>query len=190
MKRKRKSQLSCCVARVPSAREDRGLPTTGLAHEANETASSSPLASQFAALHPGPLHSQFRVHTRSFVKPGPASFSRPTPLLGVPPLSSPIERADTPSARQCDRWAFPQLCLADSLPELLFLLGPAKPRGIHSCSPSAVLAGNRAVLAPCTAWREFRTGNLAASPSIPWRSSCPHGAHLLASAVCLMVMVL
>ena len=69
-----------------------------------------------------PLLSLFSVHTRFLSSkappPWPASFSGPTPLLGVPPLSLPIGRADTPSARQRDRWAFPQLCLADSLPDL------------------------------------------------------------------------
>ena len=54
-----------------------------------------------------------RPHTRFLSReappPWPASFSRPTPLLGVPPLSLPIGRADTPSARQRDRWAFPPL---------------------------------------------------------------------------------
>jgi len=139
--RKEKSRLSCCVAgsasvfpslstEVRSAREARGLSTTNSAHEAKKTASlfhkgcsssdhSSPLSVQLPIT---PLHSLFSVHTRFLSSeappPWPASFSGPTPLLGVPPLSPPIGRADTPSARQRDRWAFPPLCLADSLPDL------------------------------------------------------------------------
>ena len=45
-----------------------------------------------------------RPHTRLLSReappPWPASFSRPTPLLGVPSLSRPIGKADTPPARQ------------------------------------------------------------------------------------------
>jgi len=56
--------------------------------------------------------------TRPSRQPRPRLVLGSTPLLGVPPLSPPIGRADTPSARQRDRWAFPQPCLADSVPEL------------------------------------------------------------------------
>ena len=129
------------------------------------------------------------VHTRFLSSeappPWPASFSGPTPLLGVPPLSPPIGRADTPFDRQRDRWAFPQLCLADSLPDLSCILLLAKPS--FSSLGSASFGGKpRRSRTMVLLWREFPAGNLAASPSIPWRSSCPHGARLMASAVCLM----
>jgi len=114
--------------------------------------------------------------------PWPASLSGPTPLLGVRPLSLPIGRADTPSARQCDRSGIfyirrktqGDLVQAPQNRETLLLTirrFGGKPRRSRTI---ALL------------WREFRAGTLAASPSIPWRLSCPHSARLMASAVCLM----
>ena len=198
MKRKSKSRLSCCVARVPSAREARGLSTTKpgsrspparslllsllstLRSLSNNSLSilseldvhSSPLRTKQKASLLSTLRSLsnnthnnscshrllslFRVHTRAFDERGTASFSRPPPLLGVPPPSLPIGRADTPPARQRDRSGIFYI-RRENLGVILFrhLTGEK-----HSCSPSAVLAGNRAVLAPCT----------------PSRSSCPDGA--------------
>ena len=139
-KEKRKSRLSCCVAGSASAfppcrpKSVRLARLEGSPPRARLTKPKKPLHF-FTSAVPLPITpllslgslllsslSLFSVHTRFLSSeapsPWPASFSGPTPLLGVPPLSLPIGRADTPSARQRDRWVFPQLCLADSLPDL------------------------------------------------------------------------
>jgi len=60
-----------------------------------------------SALDPLPLHTLRSLSDNPvrFLR-GPASFSRPTPLLGVPPPSPPIGPADTPPARQRHRGAW------------------------------------------------------------------------------------
>ena len=88
MKRKRKSRLSCCVARVPSAREARGLSTTkNPVHEAKETAppSTKQKASLFApvkrTLLTKPSRSQFTPLTLSVHSSPLTKLSRRTGFL-------------------------------------------------------------------------------------------------------------
>ena len=75
------------------------------------------------------------------------------------PLSPPIGGRTRLLSRQRDRWAFPQLRLADALPDFLRILLPAKP---SLCSLGSASFGGKP-----------RRGH-AAPPSLSWRS-CPHG---------------